>query len=46
MNLCYKNCVFFNIKEKATSPLLLETDWESILKMCDLVRQGDVQYVI
>jgi growth factor-regulated tyrosine kinase substrate len=29
-------------QEKATSPLLLEIDWESILKMCDLIRQGDV----
>lgn len=29
--------------EKATSPLLLEVDWECILRMCDFIRQGDVQ---
>uniref|UniRef100_A0A8C1FST5 Hepatocyte growth factor-regulated tyrosine kinase substrate n=1 Tax=Cyprinus carpio carpio TaxID=630221 RepID=A0A8C1FST5_CYPCA len=28
---------------KATSQLLLETDWESILQICDLIRQGDTQ---
>uniref|UniRef100_A0AAQ4QY45 Hepatocyte growth factor-regulated tyrosine kinase substrate n=1 Tax=Gasterosteus aculeatus aculeatus TaxID=481459 RepID=A0AAQ4QY45_GASAC len=28
---------------KATSQLLLETDWESILQICDLIRQGDAQ---
>uniref|UniRef100_A0A672LMB9 Hepatocyte growth factor-regulated tyrosine kinase substrate n=1 Tax=Sinocyclocheilus grahami TaxID=75366 RepID=A0A672LMB9_SINGR len=27
----------------ATSQLLLETDWESILQICDLIRQGDTQ---
>jgi hypothetical protein len=32
-----------NQKEKATSPLLLEVDWDCILRMCDLIRQGDVQ---
>uniref|UniRef100_A0A8C9Y7H3 Hepatocyte growth factor-regulated tyrosine kinase substrate n=1 Tax=Sander lucioperca TaxID=283035 RepID=A0A8C9Y7H3_SANLU len=30
-------------KDKATSQLLLETDWESILQICDLIRQGDAQ---
>uniref|UniRef100_A0A669CU52 Hepatocyte growth factor-regulated tyrosine kinase substrate n=1 Tax=Oreochromis niloticus TaxID=8128 RepID=A0A669CU52_ORENI len=30
-------------KNKATSQLLLETDWESILQICDLIRQGDTQ---
>ncbi|XP_064126617.1 hepatocyte growth factor-regulated tyrosine kinase substrate isoform X5 [Loxodonta africana] len=30
-------------KDKATSQLLLETDWESILQICDLIRQGDTQ---
>uniref|UniRef100_A0A671YZC3 Hepatocyte growth factor-regulated tyrosine kinase substrate n=1 Tax=Sparus aurata TaxID=8175 RepID=A0A671YZC3_SPAAU len=29
--------------DKATSQLLLETDWESILQICDLIRQGDAQ---
>uniref|UniRef100_A0A669D621 Hepatocyte growth factor-regulated tyrosine kinase substrate n=1 Tax=Oreochromis niloticus TaxID=8128 RepID=A0A669D621_ORENI len=29
--------------DKATSQLLLETDWESILQICDLIRQGDTQ---
>uniref|UniRef100_G1KT54 Hepatocyte growth factor-regulated tyrosine kinase substrate n=1 Tax=Anolis carolinensis TaxID=28377 RepID=G1KT54_ANOCA len=28
---------------KATSQLLLETDWESILQICDMIRQGDTQ---
>lgn len=32
--------------DKATSQLLLETDWESILQICDLIRQGDAQWVI
>lgn len=31
--------------EKATSQLLLEPDWDSILQICDCIRQGDVQYV-
>uniref|UniRef100_A0A6Q2Z819 Hepatocyte growth factor-regulated tyrosine kinase substrate n=1 Tax=Esox lucius TaxID=8010 RepID=A0A6Q2Z819_ESOLU len=30
-------------EHKATSQLLLETDWESILQICDLIRQGDTQ---
>ncbi|NXU60006.1 HGS kinase, partial [Turnix velox] len=29
--------------DKATSQLLLETDWESILQICDMIRQGDTQ---
>lgn len=29
--------------EKATSQLLLEPDWDSILSICDCIRQGDVQ---
>ncbi|EPQ18571.1 Hepatocyte growth factor-regulated tyrosine kinase substrate [Myotis brandtii] len=32
-----------NPRDKATSQLLLETDWESILQICDLIRQGDTQ---
>ncbi|NXE39628.1 HGS kinase, partial [Ptilorrhoa leucosticta] len=31
------------IADKATSQLLLETDWESILQICDMIRQGDTQ---
>ncbi|TEA30671.1 hypothetical protein DBR06_SOUSAS4110124, partial [Sousa chinensis] len=31
------------VLDKATSQLLLETDWESILQICDLIRQGDTQ---
>lgn len=31
------------VVEKATSHLQLETDWVSILQICDLIRQGDVQ---
>lgn len=40
--------LFDRILEKATSPLLLEPDWEGTLKICDLIRQGDVQakYVV
>lgn len=33
----------FVIADKATSQLLLETDWESILQICDMIRQGDTQ---
>ena len=33
------------IAEKATSQLLLEPDWDSILQICDAIRQGDVTYV-
>ncbi|KAI5698209.1 hypothetical protein M8J76_003565 [Diaphorina citri] len=29
--------------DKATSNLKLEPDWEAILKICDMIRQGDVQ---
>lgn len=29
--------------EKATSNLLLEPDWNTILTLCDCIRQGDVQ---
>ncbi|XP_041077746.1 hepatocyte growth factor-regulated tyrosine kinase substrate-like isoform X6 [Polyodon spathula] len=32
---------FERLLDKATSQLLLETDWESILQICDLIRQGD-----
>lgn len=35
--------ILFIILEKATSQLLLEPDWESILQICDCIRQGDVQ---
>ena len=34
---------FDKLLEKATSSFLLETDWECILRICDLIRQGDVQ---
>uniref|UniRef100_A0A8C8S637 Hepatocyte growth factor-regulated tyrosine kinase substrate n=1 Tax=Pelusios castaneus TaxID=367368 RepID=A0A8C8S637_9SAUR len=34
---------FERLLEKATSQLLLETDWESILQICDMIRQGDTQ---
>ncbi|XP_077107446.1 hepatocyte growth factor-regulated tyrosine kinase substrate isoform X3 [Ranitomeya variabilis] len=32
-----------NTEDKATSQLLLETDWESIMQICDMIRQGDTQ---
>lgn len=28
--------------DKATSPLLLEPDWESILQLCDIVKSQEV----
>lgn len=31
--------------DKATSHLLMEPDWPSILQICDLIRQDDIQYV-
>lgn len=34
---------FDKLLEKATSQLLLEPDWESILQITDCIRQGDVQ---
>lgn len=34
---------FDKVFEKATSHLLLEPDWESILQICDSIRQNDVQ---
>ena len=34
---------FFFISEKATSPLLLEPDWQSIIQICDIICQGDCQ---
>uniref|UniRef100_A0A8C5QTK7 Hepatocyte growth factor-regulated tyrosine kinase substrate n=1 Tax=Leptobrachium leishanense TaxID=445787 RepID=A0A8C5QTK7_9ANUR len=37
----YKLLLYFT--DKATSQLLLETDWESILQICDMIRQGDTQ---
>ncbi len=32
--------------EDATSPSLLEPDWGVIMKICDLINQGEVQYVL
>lgn len=34
---------FDRLLEKATSQLLLEPDWDSILQISDCIRQGDVQ---
>ncbi|KAK7793068.1 hypothetical protein R5R35_013513 [Gryllus longicercus] len=34
---------FDKLLEKATSNLRLEPDWPTILQICDLIRQGDVQ---
>ena len=33
---------FDRLLEKSTSQLLLEPDWDSILQICDSIRQGDV----
>ncbi|XP_062594455.1 hepatocyte growth factor-regulated tyrosine kinase substrate-like [Saccostrea cucullata] len=38
-----KSSAFDKALEKATSQLLLEPDWDSILQICDCIRQGDVQ---
>ena len=32
---------FDRLLEKATSQLLLEPDWTSIIMICDSIRQGD-----
>ncbi|XP_071033149.1 hepatocyte growth factor-regulated tyrosine kinase substrate [Parasteatoda tepidariorum] len=37
-----RTSTFDKLFEKATSHLLLEPDWESILNICDSIRQGDV----
>ncbi|EFA09116.1 hepatocyte growth factor-regulated tyrosine kinase substrate [Tribolium castaneum] len=34
---------FDKLLDKATSNLLMEPDWPSILQLCDLIRQNDVQ---
>jgi hypothetical protein len=34
-----------NFKEKATSLTNLEPDWNSIMQICDTIRQNDVQLV-
>jgi growth factor-regulated tyrosine kinase substrate len=34
--------IFDKLLEKATSPLLLESDWESILQLCDIVKSQEV----
>jgi len=35
------NATFDRLLEKATSQLLLEPDWTSIMAICDTIRQGD-----
>ncbi|CAF0788042.1 unnamed protein product [Adineta ricciae] len=34
--------IFDKLLEKATSPLLLEPDWESVLQLCDIVKSQEV----
>ena len=34
---------FERLLDKATSKLLLEPEWDSIMQICDILRQGDVQ---
>jgi growth factor-regulated tyrosine kinase substrate len=34
--------IFDKLLEIATSPLLLEPDWESVLQICDIVKSQDV----
>ncbi|KAF8766577.1 Hepatocyte growth factor-regulated tyrosine like protein [Argiope bruennichi] len=44
----WTSTTFDKLFEKATSHLLLEPDWESIIQIADCIRQGDVQpkYVV
>jgi len=35
--------MLFLVSEKATSKLLLDPDWDSVIQICDAIRQGDVQ---
>jgi hypothetical protein len=37
----YKILKFYCI-DKATSPLLLEPDWETILRLCDVIKSVEV----
>ncbi|XP_018323996.1 hepatocyte growth factor-regulated tyrosine kinase substrate [Agrilus planipennis] len=39
----FRSTAFDKCLDKATSNLLMEADWPSILQICDLVRQNDVQ---
>ncbi|UJR37700.1 hypothetical protein I4U23_030395 [Adineta vaga] len=34
--------IFDKLLDKATSPLLLEPDWESVLQLCDIVKSQEV----
>lgn len=34
--------IFDKLLEKATSPYLLEPDWEAILQLCDIVKSQDI----
>ncbi|CAF5193849.1 unnamed protein product, partial [Rotaria magnacalcarata] len=34
--------VFDKLFEKATSPLLIEPDWQTILQLCDIVKSQEV----
>ncbi|CAD6204996.1 GSCOCG00003091001-RA-CDS [Cotesia congregata] len=34
---------FYQLLDKATSHLHLDPDWPTILQICDLIRQGDIQ---
>jgi hypothetical protein len=38
----YQSFIFI---DKATSPLLLEPDWDSIIQLCDVVKSQEVTYV-
>uniref|UniRef100_UPI00358DF64C hepatocyte growth factor-regulated tyrosine kinase substrate isoform X1 n=2 Tax=Myxine glutinosa TaxID=7769 RepID=UPI00358DF64C len=37
-----QNVSFEKLLDKATSQLLLDTDWDTILQICDSIRQGDM----
>uniref|UniRef100_A0A224YYL5 Hepatocyte growth factor-regulated tyrosine kinase substrate n=1 Tax=Rhipicephalus zambeziensis TaxID=60191 RepID=A0A224YYL5_9ACAR len=39
----WSTAAFDKLLDKATSHLLLEPDWPSIIQICDCIRQGDVQ---
>ncbi|CAH0563464.1 unnamed protein product [Brassicogethes aeneus] len=39
----FRGSAFDRLMDKATSHLLMEADWVTIMQICDLIRQNDVQ---
>lgn len=42
--ILYEIClnIYIFLTDKATSPLLLEPDWKSILQLCDIVKTQEI----